>query len=240
MGTDLSWIVHCAAISQPDVCETDRELCKLHNIVASEYLIRAAQKAGARFLYLSTDFIFDGTGGPYTEEDKPNPVNFYGESKYEVEKLLEQSELDYAIARTVLVYGVAHSLSRSNIVLWVKNKLENGEAIRVVNDQWRTPTLAEDLAVGCRLIIDKKVMGIYHISGADYLTPYELTLKTADVFGLDKKLISPTNASEFKEIAKRPLKTGFDISKAKEVLGYQPHSINEGLRVVKQQLDLRE
>ncbi len=234
-----AWIVHCAAISQPDVCETDKELCILHNITATGHLVEAARQSGSKFLFLSTDFVFDGTKGPYVEDDEPNPVNFYGESKYEAEKLLRQSDLHYAIVRTVLVYGVAHSLSRSNIVLWVKNKLEKGEAIRVVNDQWRTPTLVEDLAMGYKLIIDREAMGIYHISGTDYLTPYQLALKTAGVFGLDKKLISPTDASEFREIAKRPLKTGFDISKASEDLGYQPHTIDEGLMIVKGQLEVR-
>lgn len=229
-------IIHAAAMTQVDNCETEREKCRLNNVVASENLIEAAKELGTYFQYISTDFIFDGTGGPYIEEGQPNPVNYYGESKLEVERILASSELEYSIVRTVLVYGVAQDLSRSNIVLWTKNKLESGEKIRVVNDQWRSPTLVEDLAIGCKLIIDKKATGIYHIAGNEYLTPYDIALKIANIFHLDESLISPTNAAEFKEVATRPLKTGFDISKARHDLGYEPVTLEQGLKLVKEQL----
>ena len=229
-------IIHAAAMTQVDICETEREKCWLNNVVASENLIEAAKELGAYFQYISTDFIFDGTGGPYTEKDQPKPVNYYGESKLEVERILEISEIEYSIVRTVLVYGVGQDLSRSNIVLWAKNKLENGDKIRVVNDQWRTPTLVEDLANGCQLIVDKKAIGIYHIAGNEYLTPYDIAMKTAHIFNLDESLISPTNADEFKEVATRPLKTGFDISKARHNLGYDPITLEQGLKLVKEQL----
>lgn len=229
-------IIHAAAMTKVDRCETEKKECWLNNVVASESLIEAAKELGAYFQYISTDFIFDGTGGPYREENQPNPVNYYGESKLEVERVLTNSELEYSIVRTVLVYGVGRDLSRSNIVLWAKNKLEKSEKIKVVNDQWRTPTLVEDLAIGCKLIIDKKASGIYHIAGNDYLTPYNIALKTALFFDLDESLISPTNAAEFKEVAMRPLKTGFDISKAKRDLGYDPVTLERGLKLVKEQL----
>ena len=229
-------IIHAAAITQVDICEQDNELCWRHNVVASENLIEVAEELNAYFQYISTDFVFDGVGGPYSETDKPNPINFYGKSKHVVEQLLLKSPLDYAIVRTVLVYGVGQNLSRSNMVIWVKNKLENHEAIRVVDDQWRSPTLVDDLAKGCKLILEKNTMGIYHISGKDYLTPYDIALKTADAFGLDKLLISPTNAATFKEVGTRPLKTGFHIFKARKELGYEPVSLEQGIQIVKRQL----
>jgi dTDP-4-dehydrorhamnose reductase len=215
-------IIHSAAITQVDVCETDHEKCWLNNVIATENLLEAASELNAWFQYISTDFVFDGEGGPYRENDQPNPVNFYGRSKHAAEQIVQNSGLDCSIVRTVLVYGTGKGLSRGNIVLWVKNKLENGEAIRVVNDQWRTPTLVEDLALGCSLIVEKEALGIFHISGKDYVTPYEIALKTAGIFNLDKGLISPTNASEFVEEGKRPLKTGFDITKARQQLGMSP------------------
>ncbi len=230
-------IIHAAAITQVDICETDHELCWKNNVDASENLMEVASGLNAYFQYISTDFVFDGTAGPYNENDTPNPVNFYGESKHEVEQLLSKSTLDYSIVRTVLVYGVGQQLSRSNIILWVKSKLEKGEAIKVVNDQVRTPTLVEDLAKGCKLVLDKEATGIFHISGNDTVTPYQLALKTADIFGLDKNLISPTNASEFKEVGTRPPKTGFSISKAREIVGFEPVSLEEGLKVMKSQLE---
>ncbi len=230
-------IIHAAAITQVDACEQDHEQCLLHNVAATEHLLGTAKVLNAYFQYISTDFVFDGTAGPYSEKSAPSPINFYGKSKLAAEELVIRSGLRSSVVRTVLVYGYGQNLSRSNIVLWVKNKLERGEAIRVVNDQWRTPTLVEDLAAGCRLILQKDTVGLNHISGKDYLTPYDLAMKTAEVFNLDKALITPTDASEFKEIGKRPLKTGFDISKARVELGYEPHSLDEGLLLVKQQIE---
>ena len=229
-------IIHAAAITQVDLCEQDNEMCWRNNVIASENLIEVAEELDANFQYISTDFVFDGTAGPYKETDQPNPINFYGKSKHVVEQLLINSQLNYAIVRTVLVYGVGQNLSRSNLVLWVKNKLENHEPIRVVNDQWRSPTFVDDLATGCKLILEKKASGIFHIAGKEYLTPYAIALKTAEIFSLDSNLISPTDASAFKEIGTRPLKTGFDISKSVKELGYEPVSLEQGLILVKEQL----
>ncbi len=146
------------------------------------------------------------------------------------------STIGWAILRTVLVYGVTPDMSRSNIVLWVKKNLEDGKSINVVNDQWRTPTLAEDLAMGCFLAASKKATGIYNISGEEMMTPYDIAIQTADFFKLNKSLIKPTDSSTFKQPAVRPLKTGFIITKAKHELGYQPHSFKEGLALMASQL----
>ena len=229
-------IVHAAAMTQVDDCERDQERCWRNNVIATENLIEAAKRSRAYFQYISTDFIFDGFDGPYKEEDHPNPINYYGKSKLQGEALVMQSGLQCSIVRTVLVYGVGQDLQRSNLVLWVRNKLENGEKIRVVDDQWRNPTLVEDLALGSRLILEKAAHGIYNIAGKEYLTPFDIAMKTADYFELDKNLISPTNAVEFREEATRPLKTGFIIAKARENLGYEPVTLERGLQIVKEQL----
>jgi dTDP-4-dehydrorhamnose reductase len=136
----------------------------------------------------------------------------------------------------VLVYGITNDMSRSNIVLWVKNSIEQGKTIQVVNDQWRTPTLAEDLAQGCYLAAVKRAQGIYHISGKDFLSPYQIALATADYFQLDKSFIQPTDSTRFTQPAKRPAKTGFIIEKARRELGYEPHSFPEGIAVLANQL----
>jgi dTDP-4-dehydrorhamnose reductase len=180
-------------------------------------------------IHLSTDFIFDGTYGPLDEEAIPNPVSYYGESKWAAEKIVQKSGLEWAIARTVLVYGATKDMSRSNIVLWVKKSLEEGKTINVVNDQWRTPTLAEDLAMGCYLMATKNAIGIYNISGDEMMTPYDIAMATAEFFGLDKSLINQTNSSKFKQAAKRPTKTGFLINKATQNLGFKPSSFLAGL-----------
>jgi dTDP-4-dehydrorhamnose reductase len=162
----------------------------------------------------------------------PDPLSYYGNSKLVAEMMLQASGLHWAIIRTVLVYGIAGDLSRSNIILWVKKKLEAGERIKVVHDQWRTPTLVQDLAMGCKLIAEKKAAGIYNIAGRDFLTPYEMAIRTAGFFSLDDSLIEKADATTFTQTARRPARTGLNIEKARTILGYEPHSFEEGIAIM--------
>jgi dTDP-4-dehydrorhamnose reductase len=229
-------VIHTAAMTNVDQCETEKEACWAQNVTAVEHIVEACRQTGARLVHVSTDFIFDGTAGPYAEEAEPNPISFYGWSKWAAEKVVQHGGIHYAIARTVLVYGIAHDMSRSNIILWVKNSLEAGKPIRVVTDQWRSPTLAEDLAMGCWLLANREADGVFNISGRDFLTPYEMAIQTADYFELDKSLISPADASTFSQTARRPPRTGFLLDKAKQVLDYQPRSFGEGIALLAGQL----
>ncbi len=229
-------IINTAAMTQVDQCESDREGCWKANVTAVENLITASRENNTHLVHVSTDFIFDGTKGLLDETATPNPINYYGESKLAGEKLIIESDISWCIVRTVLVYGITRDMSRSNIILWVKENLEKGKTIQVVNDQWRTPTLAEDLAIGCFLAATKKAKGIYHISGNDFLSPYQIAMETADFFKLDKSFIKETDSTRFTQTAKRPLKTGFNISKAQKDLGYTPRSFTEGLKIVNAQI----
>lgn len=229
-------VINTAAMTQVDQCETEREQCWTANVIGVENVVEACEKNNIHLVHVSTDFIFDGSHGPLDETAKPKPVNFYGESKLAGEQIIQKSKLNWAILRTVLVFGVTPDLSRSNIVLWVKKSLEDGKTINVVNDQWRTPTLAEDLAMGCYLAASQKATGIYHISGEEMMTPFDIAQETAAFFKLDKSLIKPADSSTFKQPAARPPKTGFIITKAKKELGYQPHSFREGLGVLASQV----
>jgi dTDP-4-dehydrorhamnose reductase len=219
-----------------DQCELNQDECWKANVDSVKNLVEACAANATRLVHVSTDFIFDGTHGPLSETEKPNPVNFYGQSKLAGEELIIKSSIDWSILRTVLVYGITRDMSRSNIVLWVKNSLEQGKTIQVVNDQWRTPTLAEDLAIGCYLAATKNARGIYNISGKDFLSPYDIAIQTADYFGLDKSLIKKTDSTQFKQPARRPLTTGFIIEKARIELGYEPHSFLEGIRILAEQM----
>lgn len=232
-------VIHGAAMTNVDQCETEKEECWKLNVLATEYLLEAAERHNSFFLHVSTDFIFDGADGPYPEEADANPVSFYGWSKYAAEKLVIHSNVKWAIARTVLVYGMAHDMSRSNIILWVKNSLESGKSINVVNDQWRTPTLAEDLADGCILIAEQRAEGIFNISGKDLLNPYQMAVMTADYFGLDKSLINEVDGTQFKQTAKRPAKTGFILDKAISKLGYNPKNFTEGIAFLAGQINTK-
>ena len=220
-----------------DQCETEKDACWDLNVKAVEYLLEASKKHSSFFVHLSTDFIFDGKEGPYDENAEANPLSFYGLSKYAAEKLVINSDIKWAIARTVLVYGIAHDMSRTNIILWVKNLLEQGKSINVVNDQWRTPTLAEDLADGCILIAQKEAEGIFNISGKDLLNPFQMAIMTADYFNLDKSLIIEVDGTKFTQPAKRPAKTGFILDKPIEVLGYNPKTFQEGIAFVAEQIE---
>ena len=225
-------IIHTAAMTNVDQCETDKDNCWAQNVLALEYLVESCGLNDTFLCHVSTDFIFDGKDGPYTETAEANPISFYGWSKYAAEKIVINSNIRWGIARTVLVYGIAHDMSRTNIILWVKGSLKAGKPIKVVTDQWRTPTLAEDLAMGCWLITDQEAGGIFNISGKDLLTPYEMAIQTAEYFNLDKSLISKADSNTFSQIAKRPAKTGFDLTKSIAALGYAPRSFQEGIAVL--------
>jgi len=227
-------VINAAAMTQVDQCEANKDECWKQNVNSVSNLVDVCMNENIRLVHVSTDFVFNGKEGPLDETAVPEPVNFYGESKLEGERIILNSRCPAAIIRTVLVYGVTSDMSRSNIVLWVKKSLEEKKPINVVNDQFRTPTLAEDLAMGCWLAARKRSTGIFHISGNEMMTPYDIAIRTADFFGLDKTLITPV--SNFIQPAKRPLKTGFIIGKAKRELGYEPHSFDQGLHIVVQQL----
>jgi len=225
-------LLHTAAMTQVDECELNKIDCWNTNVTATRFLIDSAKETKSRIIFISTDFVFDGLHGPYKEEDEPNPVNYYGSTKLAAEKAVIQSGLDWAIVRTVLVVGNTEDGQRQNILTWVKEKLEKGETIKVVDDQVRTPTYVEDLADGIILILEKKSKGIFHIAGKDTLTPYEIARQTAEFLKLNSKLIEKSDASNFTQAALRPPTTGFKIDKAKKELSYQPHSFNEILKEV--------
>lgn len=229
-------VINTAAMTQVDDCEMQREACWKANVTAVQNLVDYCAALHIHLVQVSTDFIFDGSHGPLDENATPAPVNYYGESKLAAEKIIRNSTVSWAILRTVLVFGITEDMSRSNIVLWVKNSLEQKKNIQVVNDQWRTPTLAEDLAQGCYLAAKKRADGIYNISGKDFLSPYDIAIRTADFFKLDKSLIKATDSTKFVQPARRPLTTGFVIDKARRDLGYEPHSFEEGLEILAKQL----
>jgi dTDP-4-dehydrorhamnose reductase len=236
-------VINTAAMTNVDACELHKDDCWKMNVKAVSYFLNELQSLQNQhdnyyphFIHLSTDFIFDGTKGPLTEDEKPNPLSYYAESKLASESLVERSKVKWAIARTVLVYGIVDNMSRTNIVLWAKSSLESGKKINVVTDQFRTPTLAEDLADGCILIMDKNAKGIFNISGADFMSVFELVERVADFWHLDKSLINPAKSEDIKQPAKRPPVTGFIIEKAKRELGYNPHPFEEGLKILDEQL----
>ncbi len=239
-------VLNTAAMTNVDACETKRDECWALNVTAVQNIIDAitliassteGKKINPHLIHLSTDFIFDGEkGSEYLETDIPNPQSYYAQSKFESEKIVQKSKIKWAIARTIIIYGIVDNMSRTNIVLWAKDALTKGQKINVVDDQFRSPTLAEDLAEGCILIADKGATGIYHLSGQETMSILELVYKVADHFKLDRSLITPSKSGTLNQAAKRPPFTGFIIDKAKHDLGYNPHSFMAGLEILDGQL----
>lgn len=230
-------IINSAALTNVDKCEEDKELCWKLNVEAVQTMTDLCREFGTKMVHLSTDFIFDGEAGPYDERAVPNPLSYYGKSKLKGEEIITSSGIPYLIIRTILLYGVVVDMSRSNIVLWAKKALKNKEAMNVVNDQFRSPTLAEDLADGVILALMKDRSGIYHISGPDQMCITDIVYQVADYFGLDKSNVTEISSESLGQKAKRPPKTGFIILKAQTELGYNPHSFQEGLAFLDRQLE---
>lgn len=230
-------IINTAAMTNVDACELNKEECHKHNVTAVKNMLARCKKYNSHFIHLSTDFVFDGMKGPYKEDDAPNPLSYYAESKLESEKIVMQSGIDWAIIRTIIIYGVVDDTQRSNVVLWTINSLKEKKQIKVITDQFRMPTLAEDLAEACVNAALKRAKGIYHVSGKDFMSILETVKKTAAFFNLDTSPIKPVTSAALNQPAKRPPVTGFILDKAMRELNYIPHSFEEGLQIVKNQLE---
>ncbi|HEX3025312.1 MAG TPA: SDR family oxidoreductase [Chitinophagaceae bacterium] len=229
-----SVIIHTAAMSKPDECNNNKEACLLHNIEATKNLTDAAESFSPHFIYISTDFVF-GENGPHDEENKPAPLNFYGETKLMAETLVKQTGLLNCIVRIVFIYGVAWEGMRPSFLHWVKNNLEQNKKIKVVSDQLRTPTYVIDICNGIEKIIEQKANGIFHLAGKDILSPYQMAITVADVLRLDKSLIENVTSATFPEPVLRAKKSGLTIAKAASILGYSPVSFEEGVKLTFEQ-----
>ncbi len=223
------FVIHCGAISKPDECEANREAAFRTNVTGTLNLLDAAEASQSFFLFLSTDFVFEGKSLSYKEDDERNPVNYYGQTKLLAEDEVMKYPFAWSIVRTILVYGKTYN-SRQNLVTSTAMSLKKGERPRIFNDQTRTPTFVEDLARAIVSIVEKKAAGIFHISGTDVRTPYEMAVAVAEYLGMSADLIEKITEKDLKQPAKRPPVTGFDISKARRLLFYEPTSFESGLK----------
>ncbi len=234
-GIRPDFIVNCAAYTNVDGAETERELCWKVNAEAVAHLSYVSGKIDAPIIHISTDYVFDGTSGPYRETDLPSPRGFYGKSKLAGENALRQSDVKHAILRTQVLYGAGVNIGL-NFVTWLIRELKNKRSVTIVNDQIGNPTLAADLTAAIRLVIEQKKWDLFHISGAERLDRYQFAVRIADFFNLDKSLIQPITTAELKQAAPRPLASGFILDKAINELNYKPRMITENLQLLKKQL----
>jgi len=221
-------VIHTAAMTNVDQCELHPEACDLVNRQAVFMLAKYCQKHHIHLQLLSTDFVFDGQAGPYVETDVPNPLSVYARSKVEAEKILQQTEaLSYSIVRTIIVYGQGEQLSRSNLILWAKEALLKGSPLQIVEDQFRAPTWADDLAWACVRICELDQTGVFHIAGPETLSIYQIVERVAAYYQLSMLQVSKLSSYTLKQPAKRPPYTGFILDKARAVLGYEPLTLEQ-------------
>jgi len=229
------FIVNAAAFTDVDGSETQRELCWKVNVAGVENLVYAAQKVHARLIHVSTDYVFDGTAGPYRETDRLNPLGFYARSKLAGENVLLNSAADFAIARTMVLYGNGFEI-RPNFVTWLIKQLREGKSVRIVDDQFGNPTLASELAQALRVLAESGRNGIYHLSGSEVIDRYHFAVKIAEVFNLDSNLIQAIKTSDLKQAAPRPLRSGFDITKAVREINVKMSNVMDGLKKFKTEI----
>lgn len=226
-------VIHTAAITNVDYCELNPNECEQVNVEATHMLFAASQQFEAHFQLLSTDFVFDGENGPYKETDEVNPLSVYAKSKVDAEQLLLNSNYsNWSIARTIIVYGTGFNLSRSNIVLWALDALSKQQPMNVINDQFRMPTWADDLAWGCLAICLQNKTGIFHLCGPELLGIDQIVHRVAAFLAVSTEQVNIIDSSTLNQPAKRPPKTGFDLTKARQEIGYNPKSLEETLKIL--------
>ncbi|HTX19614.1 MAG TPA: dTDP-4-dehydrorhamnose reductase [Bacteroidota bacterium] len=228
-------IVNAAAMTDVDACETQRELAWKVNVVGVENLVEVARKIDSHLIHLSTDYVFDGRGGPYRETDRPNPINYYGKTKLAGENVIHAGGIAATILRPVVVFGTGIGVKK-NFALWVIGNLRGEKRIRCVEDQRANPTHVNDVAALALRVIERERTGLYHAGGAEVVSRYQFAVAAADVFGLNPDLIEKTTSAELHQKAPRPLRTHLATEKARSELEYHPMTLGEGLQALKREL----
>lgn len=230
-------IINTAAYTNVDGCETDRELSWRVNVDAVKHFIIASRVNSAKIIHISTDYVFDGKAGNYSESSKPNPLSYYGKSKLASENALITSGVDFAIVRTMIIYGSGKNL-RPNFAIWLINMLTEKNTVRIVDDQFGMPTMVDDLGWALVKMVDLNKSGLYHICGSEYLSRYEFAVKLAEVYELNENLIMPIKTSDLNQSAERPMNSSFIQLKAETDLDLKTLNVTEGLNLLKVQLGL--
>ncbi|MGQ9566350.1 MAG: dTDP-4-dehydrorhamnose reductase [Candidatus Bathyarchaeales archaeon] len=227
------FVVHTAAMTNVDQCETDRKNAWKTNVQGTENVARMCAKYAAKLVYVSTDYVFDGEKGLYREEDATAPINYYGFTKLEGENKVKQHCKDYVIARTSVLFGWHER--KPNFATWVINSLRNNTPITVVDDHFNSPTLAENLAEIVLEMLRRNLAGTYHTAGDERISRYDFAKTIANIFLLNKELITPTKMNQLKAwIAKRPRDSSLSVTKAKKTLKTRFMNIKESLTRLKE------
>ena len=227
-------IIHTAALTNVDECETNKELAYKINAEGTKRVAEIAKNLEAFLAYVSTDYVFSGDKGMYKEGDEPNPMDYYGYTKLLGEKYCD------CIARTCVIYGTKSASGKANFALWLINKLRNREEVKIVTDQFITPTLNTNLARMLLELAKRELKGIFHLAGATRVSRYDFALRMANKFDLDKNSITPSRMAEMRWIASRPKDSSLDTSKASRYLKEKPYDLDKALGVLKEEMENAE
>lgn len=225
-------VIDTHALHDVDYCETHPEEAWKVNVEGTKNVAEACKRIGAKMIYISTDYVFDGKKLKYTEKDKPNPLNYYAKTKLIAERVIDALDVNYIIARSSVLYGT-HGSGKLNFVLWLVNKLKNGEKVTIVTDQHNNPTLADRLVEILFSLYEKDASGLFNITGTTCLSRYDFAKIIASTFNLNSKLIIPITTPELHQFANRPERVNMISDKAKRVSGLSTYDIHEGLQMMK-------
>jgi dTDP-4-dehydrorhamnose reductase len=231
-------IINAAAMTDVDRCEIDRERAWMTNVRLVETLTELCRKIDSRLVQVSTDYVFNGLNGPYSETDTPQPINYYGKTKLAAENVCTRSGVECSIIRTMWLYGDAEGGKRT-FVDWAIDKLSQYQLIHVVTDEIGTPTLTDDVAYGIVRAIESSFAGIMNVAGDERMSRYDFAKLVASVYGWNKDLVRTTTTDQLDRPAARPLNSGLITLKAQTTLGLKLSRAEEGLRTYRVQRDRR-
>ena len=232
-------IINAAAYTDVDGCEINKDQAWAVNVGGVKNLVRVCREHEIKLVHFSSDYIFDGENGPYSEDDPPHPVSFYGESKLESENVIKQSDIDFLIVRTNVLYGFGKRVKK-NFLLWLLQKFSAGEKIKIVTDQFNNPTLADNLSACLLEMVERNLSGVFHVAGAEYLSRYDFALKVAEEFGFKEAEIAPIKTESLKQKAIRPTRGGLKTQKAQGIVETELLNVEEGLKRAKENQHLTE
>lgn len=229
-------VVHAAALTDVDRCESERELAWKINVEGTENITKSCKKHRAFLVYVSTDYVFDGEKGMYKETDTPAPINYYGLTKLKGEESVKNYANPYCIARTSVIFGSIPATGKINFALWLLDKLKKKEKVKIATDQWNSPTLNTNLANMVLEAAEQKITGVYHLAGATRINRYDFSNLIAKSFRLDINLIEPSSSKDFQWIARRPKDSSLNTEKAQRTLRNKPMGIEQALEKMKEEM----
>jgi len=227
-------VVHTAAFTNVDACEREKDAAWNINVLGTENVALACQEVGTRLIHVSTDFVFDGQAGPYCEDDQPLPINVYGHTKWESEKKVKEICPEALTVRICAPYDW-NTVAAPNFIMWLVQQLRLKSKVRIFTDQWNTPAYLPQVSQTILDCFEKKLSGILHLSGKEFISRYDFALKVCRIFQMDEALISPCTSTEFKQVARRPLKAGLKVERIEKLLGIPMLRADEGIRLTFEQ-----